>query len=358
MNSFHKIIYKYFLCMFFLLKSDMVYANLPIICMVLDVGGKNDKSFNQSAVEGFQQALESLAISKESKFLETHSDQQIQQFLRAFSVDPNCKLIISVGVNPSSHVKALAEKYADKKYLTIDAEIQSSKKNVRSALFREDQGAFLMGSIAAMKSSSKKVAMIGGMDIPMMKRFGMAYEAGAKHISSKIEVLYTVIGPKSEAWNNPAKAKEIAISLFKQGYDVIFQVAGPSGQGIFQATREFNLDHEKNKTGNGIQKFYTIGVDSNQNSIIPGAVLTSMLKHIDIAVFMAIKDIVENRFTSETKFFDLRNGGIDWAYDKYNRILLSGFEIRKINKIRSEIIDGKIKVPDYYELVKKANSKT
>lgn len=355
MGFYRKKSLRYLVGLLFIINSNFVFATLPKICIVLDAGGKNDKSFNQSAVEGFTQALESLAISKESKFLETHSNEQIQQFLRAFSVDEQCKLIISVGFNPSSYVKPLAEKYPDKKYLAIDAEVLSTKKNVRSALFREDQGAFLMGSIAAMKSKTKKVAMIGGMDIPMMKRFAVAYEAGAKHVSPKIEVVQTVIGPTPDAWNNPTRAKEIAVSLFKQGVDVIFQVAGPSGQGIFEATSQFNKAQEGNDSHT---KYYAIGVDSNQNGILPGAIITSMIKHVDIAVFMAIKDIVEGKFTPDLKSYDLRNGGIDWAYDKYNRPLFSGFEMRKINKIRAEIIDGKIKVPDYYEIRKKSASKT
>lgn len=333
-----------------LLLSLPSYANQKI-CMVLDRGGKDDKSFNQSAVAGFQQALDSLSISKESKFLETRSDEQIQNFLRSFSVDPNCKLIISVGFNPSGYVKNLAEKYSEKKYLTIDSEVVSSKKNVRSALFREDQGSFIMGSIAAMKSHSKKIGIIGGMEIPMMKRFALAYSAGAKYISPKIEVYNSIIGTTPDAWNNPSKAKEIALSQFHNGVDVIFQVAGPSGAGIFDATRQLNSLKDSEK------KYFAIGVDSNQNDMVPGMVLTSMVKHVDIAVYMAIKDLVEGKFTAEAKYYDLRNGGIDWAYDKYNRLLFSGFEIRKINKIRSEIIDGKIKVPDYYEIAKKDNKK-
>lgn len=322
------------------------------VCMVLDRGGKGDKSFNQSAVEGFQQAQESLNISKESKFLETQSDEQIQQFLRAFSIDSHCNLIISVGFSPSSYVKNLSEKYPKKKYLAIDSEIISSKKNVRSALFREDQGAFLIGSIAAMKSKSKKIGIIGGMDIPMMKRFAIAYEAGAKYMFPKIQVQNSIIGNTPDAWNNPSKAKEIAMSQYNYGADVIFQVAGPSGLGVFDAAAQFtHINFDK-------KKYYAIGIDSNQNGIAPGIILTSMVKHVDIAVFMAIKDLVEDKFTADVKYYDLRNGGIDWAFDKYNRPMFSGFEIRKINKIRSEVIDGKIKVPDYYEISKRENKKT
>lgn len=326
------------------------------ICMVLDRGGKEDRSFNQSAVEGFKQAQESFDISKDSKYLETHSDEQIQQFLRVFSLDPQCKLIISVGFNPSSYVKNFSEKYPEKKYLTIDHEVISSKKNVRSAVFREDQGAFLMGSIAAMKSKSKKIGMIGGMDVPMMKRFALAYEAGAKHISKKIQIQNSVIGTTAEAWNNSAKAKEIALNQYHSGVDVIFQVAGPSGVGVFAAATELSKETSNNKNLNE-KKYYAIGVDSNQNEMAPGFILTSMVKHVDIAVYMAIKDLVEGKFTADIKYYDLRNGGIDWAFDKYNRSFFSGFEIRKINKIRSEVIDGKIKVPDYYEIVKSENKK-
>ncbi len=334
-----------------LLPSFPVFSS-DRICMVLDRGGKDDKSFNQSAVEGFQQALESLNISKESKFLETRSDEQIQQFLRAFSVDSQCSLIISVGFNPSSYVKNLSDKYPEKKYLTIDNEIISLKKNVRTALFREDQGSFLIGSIAAMKSKSKKIGIIGGMDIPMMKRFALAYEAGAKYVSPKIQVQKSIIGTTPDSWNNPSKAKELAMSQYNNGADVIFQVAGPSGAGVFDAVAQLN------KTTLNEKKHYAIGVDSNQNGQAPGMILTSMVKHVDIAVFMAIKDLVENKFTADVKYYDLRNGGIDWAFDKYNRQLFSGFEIRKINKIRSEVIDGKIKVPDYYEISRKEDKKT
>jgi len=215
--------------------------------MVLDLGGKQDKSFNQSAIIGFQQAQESLGLSKESLFLEAKSDKQIQEFLSAFSIDPRCNLIISVGFNPSGYVKNLAEKYSDRKYLTIDNEVVSSKKNVRSALFREDQGGFLMGSIAAMKSHSKKIGIIGGMDILVMKRFALAYIAGAKYISPKIEIFNNIIGTTADAWNNPSKAKEIALSQFNNGADIIFQVAGTSGLGIFDATRQLNHLNENGK---------------------------------------------------------------------------------------------------------------
>ena len=121
--------------------------------------------------------------------------------------------------------------------------------------------------------------------------------------------------------------------------------------------RLLNLSSQLNQENKGEKKYYAIGVDSNQNELAPGMILTSMVKHVDIAVYMAIKDIVEGKFTAEAKYYDLRNGGIDWAFDKYNRLLFSGFEIRKINKIRSEIIDGKIKVPDYYEIAKKESKK-
>ncbi|RDB36604.1 MAG: BMP family ABC transporter substrate-binding protein [Spirobacillus cienkowskii] len=341
---------RYIVLVFILFFSVSAHA-VQKVCMILDRGGKDDKSFNQSAVEGFVQALETLNISKESKFLETKSDEQIPQFLRAFSLDPSCGLIITVGFNPSSYVKNFAEKFANKKYLAIDQEVLSKNNNVRSALFREDQGAFLMGSIAAMKSKTKSVGIIGGMDVPMMKRFALAYEAGAKYVAPKIQVYSGVVGTAPTAWNNPTKAKEIALLQYENGVDVIFQVAGPSGQGIFDAAKQLNMSKKSEK------KHYAIGVDSNQNELAPGIVITSMVKHVNIAVYTAIKDFVDDKFSAEVKHLDLRNGGIDWAFDKYNRSIISQFEIKKINRIRAEIIDGKIKVPDYYETVKKQKQK-
>ncbi|KAB8033792.1 BMP family lipoprotein [Fluviispira multicolorata] len=318
----------------------------PRICMVLDRGGKDDKSFNESAVNGFQKAMDNLQISAESKFLEIHSDAQIEQFLRAFSIDSTCSLIITIGFNPSSYVKKFAEKYSNKKYLTIDHETISSHKNVRSALFREDEGAFLMGSIAAIKSKSKKIGMIGGMDIPMMKRFALSYEAGAKHVSSKVHISKSIIGPTPEAWNNPAKAKELALAQIAQGVDVIFQVAGPSGMGVFDAIKQARLKENSKPS-------FAIGVDSNQNGIAPKLILTSMEKHVDMAVYSSIEDLVNHKFIGNIKQYDLRNGGIDWSFDNNNKPLFSGFEIQKINRIRAAIIEGIIKVPDYYVLAKK-----
>ncbi|WP_130607787.1 BMP family lipoprotein [Fluviispira sanaruensis] len=339
----------------FLIVSFVCLLNLSVnlsanakqkICMVLDRGGKDDKSFNESAVRGFQKALDNLDISSESKFLEIHSDAQIQHYLRNFSLDPDCSLIITIGFNPSSYVKNFAEKYANKKYLTIDHKALSTKKNIRSALFREDEGAYLMGSIAAIKSKSKKIGLVGGMDIPMMSRFAYAYKAGAKKISDKIQVATSIIGTTPEAWNNPAKAKEIALAQIAQGVDVIFQVAGPSGMGVFDAIQQVK---EKNPT----QTYFAIGVDSNQNAIAPKIILTSMEKHVDMAVYSSIEDLVNEKFTSDIKEYNLRNGGVDWAFDKHNKSLFSAFEIQRINNIRSAIIEGKIKVPDFYTLPKK-----
>ena len=191
-----------------------------------------------------------------------------------------------------------------------------------------------MGAAAAMKSKTGVVGFIGGMDIPLIRRFQKAYEAGVKHINPKAKVITNYIGVTGEAWNNPAKAKEIALAQAGQKADVIFHAAGASGSGLFDAAAE--------------KKIYAIGVDSNQNWIKPGVVLTSMLKRVDVAVFETIKQVNEKSFKAGVVRFGLKDSGVDWALDKNNETLWSAPEKTKINDIKKQIVAKKIAVPDYY----------
>ena len=321
--------------------SSFAATTEPKVCLVLDKGGKDDKSFNQSAYEGFLKAQKELKISKDSKYVTVKEDAQAQNFIRSFSTG-ECGLVIAVGFNNADTVGKMAKKFPKQKYALVDSSID--EPNVRSISFQEHEGSFLVGAIAAMKSKSNRVSFIGGMEIPLIKRFAMGFEAGAKYINPNIKVTETFVGITSAAWNNPTKAKEIALSMYNQGSDVIFVAAGASSLGVFDAVEEVNK-----KSSNK----FVIGVDSNQNYIAPGLVLTSMEKKVNLKVYSAIQDYTENRFTTGVIRYGFSDGGIDWSYDNYNKKLFKDADIKEINRIKKEITESKIIVPDFYKVSKK-----
>ncbi len=316
----------------------------PKICMILDKGGKDDHSFNESAVKGFKKALDELPISPQSKFLEPRTDAQIPLFFNNFATTVNCDLIVAIGFTPAAYVGSIALKYPDKKFLVIDSNVdnQNKNKNIRSITFEEHEGSFLVGAIAALKSKTGKIGFVGGMDVPLIHRFELGYASGAKYINPKISISSTYVGVTPDAWNNPAKAKELAISQYNEGADIIFQVSAASGQGVFDAAEELNKSNPK-------MKHFAIGVDSNQNWLNPRVILTSMEKKVDIAVYNSIRDIVQNKFTTGHVTFGLKDGGVLWSLDKNNVAYFNKTDIDKLNEIKALIISRKLIVPDYYK---------
>ncbi len=297
--------------------------------LVLDKGGVDDKSFNASAYKGALQARDRLRM--EVKYVEATDDNAYETLLRGFA-EKKYDLIIAVGIGQASAVKKVAAQYPNNKFVIIDSEVNAP--NVRSLLFKEHEGSYLVGAIAALMSKSGKIGFIGGMDIPLIRRFQMGYEAGAKKINPKTEIFSNYIGVTSEAWNNPPKAKEIALSQYGKNADVIFAAAGASGIGLFDAAEE--------------KKKFAIGVDSNQNWVKPGFILTSMMKRVDTAVFLTCDDFAGGAFTSGTKQYGLMSGAIDYSLDEHNKKLLSKDIISKIDKLKEDIVSNRIKVPDYY----------
>ena len=346
---------KYLLCNLFKLILGMTacwfsfasYAaitTLPKICMILDKGGKDDHSFNESAVKGFQRALNALPISHESKFVEPRTDSQIPLFFNNFATGANCDLIIAIGFTPAAYVGTVAAKYPHKQFLVIDSNIENQDKNnnIRSITFEEHEGSFLVGAIAALKSQSGRIGFVGGMDVPLIHRFELGYAAGAIYINPKIKISATYVGVTPDAWNNPAKAKELALSQYNSGADVIFQVAAASGQGVFDAAEELNKSTPK-------IKHFSIGVDSNQNWVNPHVVLTSMEKRVDIGVYNSIQDLIQKKFKSGHVVFGLKEGGVLWSLDKFNINYFTKQDIDRVNQIKEYIISHKIVVPDYYK---------
>jgi basic membrane protein A and related proteins len=320
---------KYILWSFLLAVSACQPVLAFKVGLVLDKGGKDDKSFNSSAYQGATKAQKELGI--ELKYVEASDSNALETLHRAFATK-KFDLIIGIGFAQADAIKKIAGQFPEEKFAIVDGEV--ALPNVRSLLFEEHEGSYLVGAAAALKSKGK-VGYIGGMDIPLIRRFEMGYIAGVKKINPKMQVVSNFIGITNEAWTNPAKAKELALAQYNSGVDVIFVAAGASGTGVFDAAEE--------------TKKLAIGVDSNQNWIKPGFILTSMLKRVDIAVYNTIQDAKNGKFTSGVIRYGLKDHGVDYAVDMYNEKILDKAAIKKVEDLKKEIIAGKIHVPDFYK---------
>lgn len=310
--------------------STLVWADPLKVGLVLDKGGKDDKSFNSAAYQGATKAEKDLKI--DLKYVEATDSNAIENLHRAFA-HKNFDLIIGVGFAQTEAIKKVAAQFPKVKFALVDGEVDAP--NVRSLLFEEHEGSFVVGALAAMKSKTGKLGFIGGMDIPLIRRFDLGFEAGAHYVNPKVQIINNFIGVTGEAWNNPAKAKELALAQISQGADVIFVAAGASGSGAFDAVEE--------------KKKLAIGVDSNQNGIKPGSILTSMLKRVDVAVFNTIQDTANGKFTAGPVRYGFKDKGVDYAMDENNKNLITPDQVQRLEDIKARILKGKIKVPDYYK---------
>jgi basic membrane protein A len=296
--------------------------------IVYDAGGKFDKSFNQSAAEGAARFKKETGIS----FMEAqaNSDTQAEQVLRGLA-RKKTDLIVAIGFSQSAAVQKVAKEFPAVHFVIVDGIAQGS--NVNSILFKEQEGSYLAGVAAAMASKSQKIGFIGGMDIPLIRAFACGYGQGAKAQAPKIEILQNMVGTTSAAWNDPAKGGELARAQFDRGADVVFAVAGGSGMGALQQAKA------KGKLA--------IGVDSNQNYLHPGSMLTSMVKHVDNAVYGAFMAAKSGTWKPGVTNLGLKEGGVDWALDKDNRMVVTPAMEKRVNAVKADIVSGKIKVVDY-----------
>ncbi|MES2018258.1 MAG: BMP family ABC transporter substrate-binding protein [Pseudomonadota bacterium] len=300
----------------------------PKLAIVYDAGGKFDKSFNQSAYEGAERFKKETNIS----YLEAQasSDTQAEQMLRSLA-RKKLDLIAAIGFSQTQAVQKVAKEFPAVHFVLIDSIAQGA--NVSSVLFKEEEGSYLVGVAAAMASKSHKIGFIGGMDIPLIRTFNCGYAQGAKATDPKIENLSNMVGTTSSAWNNPAKGGELARAQFDRGVDVVFAVAGGSGMGTLQTAKE------KGKLA--------IGVDSNQNYLHPGTMLTSMVKHVDLAIYDSFMSMKNGSWKAGVIYKGLKEGGVDWVVDKDNRAVVSPAMEKKVNEAKANIISGKVKVVDY-----------
>jgi len=310
--------------------------------IVFDIGGKNDRSFNAAAWEGVKRAANDLPICMYD--VEPGNPTSIEPAMRAFA-EKNFDLIIGVGFAQGPIMQSVATDYPNIKFAIIDGVIfeadgKTPKQNVASLVFREHEGSYLVGMIAASKSKTGVLGFLGGMDIPLIHRFNKGYEEGALSVNPKIKFVSNYVGVNDAAWNNPGKGKELSLAQIEKGADVIFTAAGNSGLGAFDAVEQYG----KNEKGEANR--FVIGVDSNQNMVKPGFVLTSMVKRVDNAVYDAIKEVLGGKFEGGFHVFGLDKDGVAYAMDKNNEPLIPGDVILKVEEAKKNIIDGKIKVTD------------
>jgi basic membrane protein A len=297
----------------------------PKLGIVYDAGGKFDKSFNQSAFEGAERFKKETRIT----YIEAQasSDTQAEQMLRGLA-RKKLDLIAAIGFSQTQAVQKVAQEFPNVRFVLIDGAAKGN--NVNSVLFREEEGSYLVGVAAAIASKSKKVGFVGGMDIPLIRSFACGYAQGAKATNPKIETMQNMVGTTSAAWNDPAKGGELARAQFDRGVDVVFAVAGGSGMGTLQAAKE------KGKLG--------IGVDSNQNYLHPGTMLTSMVKHVDNAIYDSFMEMKNGSWKPGVTYKGLKENGVDWVVDKDNRALVTPDMEKRVNEAKANIINGTIKV--------------
>jgi basic membrane protein A len=304
------------------------HAADPKLGIVYDAGGKFDKSFNQSAFEGAER------FKKETKIgyieAQASSDTQAEQVLRGLA-RKKLDLIAAIGFSQTQAVQKVAKEFPNVHFVIIDAVAKGD--NINAVLFREEEGSYLVGTAAALASKTKKIGFVGGMDIPLIRTFACGYTQGAKAAAPKIEVLQNMVGTTSAAWNDPAKGGELARAQFERGVDVVFAVAGGSGMGTLQQAKE------KGKLA--------IGVDANQNYLHPGTMLTSMVKHVDNAIYDSFMQMKNGSWQAGISYKGLKEGGVDWVVDKDNRALVTPAMEKSVNDAKAAIISGKIKVVDY-----------
>ncbi len=310
--------------------------------IVFDIGGKNDRSFNAAAWDGVRRAEKELPICLYD--VEPGNPTSIEPAMRAFA-EKDFDLIVGVGFAQGPIMQKVAEDYPNIKFAIIDGVIMEAdgktpKKNVASLVFREHEGSFLVGMIAASKSKSGVLGFVGGMDIPLIHRFKTGYAEGARSVNPNIRVIDNYVGVTDAAWNNPGKGKELALSQIGQGADVIFTAAGNSGLGAFDAVEQYgrNEQGEANK--------FVIGVDSNQNMVKPGFVLTSMVKRVDNSVYDVVKEVLSGKFEGGFHVFGLDKDGVAFSMDDNNKGLIPDDVLQKVEVSRQKIIKGEIKVTD------------
>jgi len=296
--------------------------------VIYDLGGKFDKSFNEGVFNGATKFAKDTGIA--FRDLELQNETQREQDLRKFAKDGFSPILVP-GFSWATALGKVADEFPQTQFAIIDAPVD--KPNVASLLFRADEGSFLVGVIAAKTSKTGKVGFVGGMDIPLIRDFECGYAQGFKYVNSGGTVIPNMTGTDFHAWNDPVKGGELAKSQMDQGADIVYAAAGATGQGVLKAAADAG------KLG--------IGVDSDQDNLFPGKVLTSMLKRADVATYETFKSAKDGTFKAGVKVFGLKEGGVGYAEDEWNKPVLSAEAKAAAEAAKADIISGKIEVHSY-----------
>jgi basic membrane protein A len=304
--------------------------------IVFDLGGRGDKSFNDGAYLGAERAARELGVRV--RFIEPGEGSDREAGLRLLAAE-GMDLVIGVGFIFTDDLTQLAKEYPHTRFAGVDYSVATDAAgkviappaNLAALKFREEQGSFLVGALAALVGKSKKVGFVGGMDFPLIQKFEAGYKAGVHQVCPDCRVISQYAGVTPEAFRNPGKGKELALSQYQQGVNVIFHASGSTGLGVFEAARQ---------TGK-----LAIGVDADQYREAPGYILTSMVKGVDNAVFDVIRRVKDNRFRGGIYEYGLAEGGVGYVYDANNAALIPAAVRARLEALRGDIIAGRIVVP-------------
>jgi basic membrane protein A len=296
--------------------------------LIIDLGGKFDKSFNESAFTGAQRWVEESG----GEYMETElsNEAQREQTMRRMA-ERGANPVVVLGFANASTLDVVAPDYPETDFVIVDMVVD--QPNVKSVVFSEHEGSYLVGMMAAMASETGTVSFVGGMDVPLISKFACGYAQGAKAVDEDIEVIVNMTGTTPSAWNDPVKGAELTRSQISQGSDVVFAAAGGTGIGVLQAAADADI--------------LSIGVDSNQNYLHPGEVLTSMVKRVDNAVYDAFTQAAEGELETGITVMGLENEGVGYAVDENNEELITAEMTEAVEAAKAQIIAGEIEVHDY-----------
>jgi len=296
--------------------------------VIFDTGGKFDKSFNEAAYNGAEKFKKETGVAYAE--FEITNESQREQSLRKLA-QRGATVIVATGFAQAPALKTVAAEFPKVKFVIIDDVVDLP--NVQSVVFKEHEGSFLVGVLAAMASKTGKVGFVGGMDIPLIRKFACGYVQGVKYVNAQDEVFQNMTGTTGDAWNDPTKGGELARSQFDRGADVVYAAAGGTGLGVYQAAKDAGK--------------LAIGVDSNQNYIQPGTMLTSMMKRVDLATYNAFKTAQDGTWKPGLQELGLKEEGVGWALDDNNKPLITADMQAKVEAAQKDIVSGTIKVHDY-----------
>ncbi len=298
---------------------------------MFDIGGRGDKSFNDAAYAGLERAQKELGVTFTTLETSEGSDREAQ--LRQLAAG-DAKLVFGVGFLFTDDVKALAREFPDQKFACVDYTVtpdETLPPNLLALKFREEEGSFLVGALAGLLTKTGKVGFVGGMEIPLIRKFQAGFAAGVKAVNPRAQVLVKYAGNTGAAFKDPTKGKELALAEYQAGADIIFHASGSTGLGVFEAAREL--------------KKLAIGVDSDQYDEAPGVILTSMVKRVDTAVFDTIRDLKSGNWTGGVREFGLGDQGVTWVYDDRNKALVPDAVKARVDSLQAAIVAGTIRVP-------------